>query len=94
MDGKSNDNKIAKRPRDEGEITQLLHQAGLGSAKARESLLKEVYNELRVIAASQMRHERNDHTLGATALVNESYLRLVRSLGGETVVDGFIQIFP
>lgn len=87
MNGKPNDNEIAKGPHDEGDITRLLEQAGSGSSEAREYLLKEVYNELRVIAASQMRHERHDHTLGATALVNESYLRLIRSLGGESVED-------
>lgn len=87
MDGKPNDNEFAKSPHDEGNITQLLDQARSGSSEAREYLLKEVYNELRIIAASQMRHERNDHTLGATALVNESYLKLIRSLGGESVGD-------
>lgn len=76
------DSKIENSDRD-GDITRLLDQAEAGSTEAREYLLKEVYNELRVIAASQMRHERNDHTLGATALVNESYLRLIKSLGGE-----------
>jgi len=87
MDGSPKDNEFTKRPYDEGDITRLLELAGSGSAEARERLLKEVYNELRMIAASQMRHERNDHTLGATALVNESYLRLIRSLGGESVED-------
>ncbi len=70
------------QPGKQGNITQLLEQAGAGSAEARENLLKEVYSELRVIAASHMRHERSNHTLGATALVNESYLRLIHSLGG------------
>lgn len=85
MNGESGNNEFAKPPSDKGNITRLLEQAGAGSSEARESLLKEVYNELRVIAASQMRHERNDHTLGATALVNESYLRLIRSLGGDHI---------
>lgn len=35
-----------------------------------------LYDELRRLARSQMRHERADHTLSATALVNEAYLRL------------------
>jgi len=84
MDGKPKDNEFAKSSYANGDITRLLEQAGSGSSEAREYLLKEVYNELRIIAASQMRHERNDHTLGATALVNESYIKLIRSLGGES----------
>jgi len=79
MNDKPNTNN---QPDEHGDITRLLEQAGAGSVEARESLLKEVYSELRVIAASHMRHERNDHTLGATALVNESYLRLIHTLGG------------
>tara|TARA_R110002096_G_scaffold173781_10_gene349241 strand:- start:215027 stop:215710 length:684 start_codon:yes stop_codon:yes gene_type:complete len=65
------------------EITRLLEQAGSGSHEAREQLLEAVYTELRVIAGAYLRNERGDHTLGATALVNESYLRLIWSLGGE-----------
>ncbi len=62
-----------------GEVTVLLRQAGEGSMDARERLLSMVYDELRVIARSQMRGERSSHTLGATGLVNESYLRLFRA---------------
>jgi len=60
----------------------------MGSAQARERLLEQVYHELKVIAGAQLRHERSDHTLGATALVNESYLRLIRSLGGDAANMG------
>lgn len=59
-----------------GDITLLLGDACAGQGAARERLLSEVYDELRVIAARHMRGERADHTLGATALVNESFLRL------------------
>jgi len=67
-----------------GNITILLQGANAGAKEAREELLSEVYQELRVIAAKYMRSERPDHTLGATALVNESYLKLFRDAG-----DGF-----
>ena len=87
MDGKPNDNEFAKSLNSGEDITRLLDQAGAGSSEAREHLLEEVYNELRVIAASQMRHERDDHTLDATSLVNESYFKLIRSLGGEGADD-------
>jgi RNA polymerase sigma-70 factor, ECF subfamily len=67
----------------EGEVTLLLRQAGEGSLDARERLLALVYDELRIIARSQMRTERAEHTLGATALVNESYIRLFRVAGAD-----------
>ena len=76
----------------EGDITRLLERAGAGSAEDREHLLNEVYNELRIIAASQMRNERDDHTLGATALVNESYLKLIRSFGGTNTEDADVTL--
>lgn len=95
MDGKLNDNEFAKRLDGDGDITRLLEQAGAGSSQAREHLLNEVYSQLRVIAASQMRHERDDHTLDATSLVNESYLKLIRSLGGESdeTLDQSLELF-
>lgn len=66
-------------PSNRGDITLLLDGASTGVARAREELLSEVYQELRIIAAKYMRSERSDHTLGATALVNESYIRLFRN---------------
>ncbi len=42
-----------------------------------DRLMPLVYEELRVLAASQLRRERGDHTLGATALVHEAFFRLV-----------------
>jgi RNA polymerase sigma-70 factor, ECF subfamily len=49
-------------------------------------LIEAVYAELRVIAAAHLRHERRDHTLQTTALVNEAYLRL-RSQRAELAND-------
>jgi RNA polymerase sigma-70 factor (ECF subfamily) len=72
-------NQPSDHTRDAGDVTVLLRQAGDGSLDARERLLAMVYDELRVIARSQMRGERSSHTLGATGLVNESYLRLFRA---------------
>ena len=62
-----------------GDVTRLLHQCGLGDAKAADELLPLVYEELRRLAATRMANERPDHTLGATALVHEAYLRLCGS---------------
>ena len=62
-----------------GETTRLLSEIGSGNGKAADELLPLVYQELRALAQSHLRHERADHTLQATALVHEAYLRLVNS---------------
>ncbi len=59
------------------DITQLLRDANLSSAERSERLLALVYEQLREMARSQMARERSEHTLQATALVHEAYLRLV-----------------
>jgi RNA polymerase sigma factor (TIGR02999 family) len=58
------------------EITRLLADWHAGDAEALERLAPLVYAELRRIARRQMGREREGHTLQATALVNEAYLRL------------------
>jgi RNA polymerase sigma factor (TIGR02999 family) len=58
-------------------VTQLLNEASGGDREAADVLLPLVYAELRALAARNMRQERSDHTLQATALVHEAYLRLV-----------------
>jgi len=58
------------------EITQLLADWGRGDASALDRLAPLVHAELRRIARRQMSRERPGHTLQATALVNEAYLRL------------------
>lgn len=60
-----------------GAVTQLLRAWSTGDADARDRLLPMVYRELRRQAAAYLRRERPDHTLAATALVHEAYLRLV-----------------
>jgi len=60
-----------------GDVTRLLSNWSKGDLKAREAVFPLVYNELRRLAASYLRRERSDHTLQATALVHEAYLRLV-----------------
>jgi RNA polymerase sigma-70 factor, ECF subfamily len=60
-----------------GQVTQLLKAMRAGDSHAAENLLPLVYAELHRLAKSYMRRERPDHTLQATALINEAYLRLV-----------------
>jgi RNA polymerase sigma factor (TIGR02999 family) len=61
----------------EPEITRLLRKCAVGDARAAEELLPLVYDQLRRLAQKQMGQERSAHTLQATALVHEAYLRLV-----------------
>ena len=62
---------------DPGEVTRLLKAMHDGDSDAAENLLPLVYAELHRIAAAYMRRERDGHTLQATALINEAYVRLV-----------------
>jgi RNA polymerase sigma factor (TIGR02999 family) len=65
------------------EITQLLANWGQGDRSALEKLLPLVHSELRKIARRQMSQERPGHTLQATALINEAYLKLLGQEGFE-----------
>jgi len=64
---------------DAGDVTRILSAAEAGDPQAAAQLLPLVYDELRKLAASRMASERSDHTLQATALVHEAYLRLLGS---------------
>ncbi len=55
----------------------MLRELAGGNRAVVDSLIPLIYNELRRIAERQMARERPDHTLNATALVHEAYLRLV-----------------
>jgi RNA polymerase sigma factor (TIGR02999 family) len=59
------------------DVTHILNAIEQGDPHAAERLLPLVYDELRQLAAAWMAAERPDHTLDATALVHEAYLRLV-----------------
>jgi len=60
------------------DVTQILEAAQEGDATAAEKLLPLVYKELRALAAHRMAQEAPGHTLQATALVHEAWLRLVK----------------
>src|SRR5205807_4700852 len=59
------------------DATQILKEWSEGDKDAPARLMPLVYEELRRRAAEYLRHERPDHTLQATALVHEAYLKLV-----------------
>lgn len=58
-------------------VTQLLRQWSDGNKEALDQLMPFVYDQLHKLASNCLRSERPDHTLRATALVNEAYVRLV-----------------
>src|ERR1700722_7839349 len=66
------------------DLTRVLEAARAGNRQAAAQLLPLVYDELRKLAAARMAAEAPGHTLDATALVHEAYLRLV----GDQRFDG------
>src|SRR3954451_11870672 len=64
------------------DVTRLLDAAAAGDRQAAAGLLPLVYAELRRLAADKLARESPGHTLQATALVHEAYLRLVGGGGG------------
>jgi RNA polymerase sigma factor (TIGR02999 family) len=64
-------------------VTQILNAAGSGDRQAAEKLLPLVYEQLRRLAAHKMAGQAAGHTLQATALVHEAWLRLGGNEGGQ-----------
>lgn len=60
-------------------VTELLHQWSGGNKQALDQLMPVIYDQLHRLASKCLRAERTDHTLRATALVHEAYVRLVES---------------
>jgi RNA polymerase sigma factor (TIGR02999 family) len=71
------------------EISHLLDTAAAGDRQAAADLLPLVYEELRELAAARMASENLGHTLDATGLVHEAYLRLI----GDQRFDGRVHFF-
>ncbi len=59
------------------DVQQLLQSLAEGDSQAAEGLLPVLYQELKAIASRHMQGERADHTLQATALVHEAFLKLI-----------------
>src|SRR5450755_1399911 len=68
-------------------LTRLIEAAQNGDRQAANQLLPLVYDELRKLAAGHMANEAPGHTLNATALVHEAYLRLVGPAGGRVFAN-------
>lgn len=61
------------------DVTQLLRALHGGDREALDALMPLVHSELKRLARHKLRDERTGHTLNSTALVNEAYLKLIRS---------------
>ena len=72
------------------DVTQLLQAWDGGDNSVADRLMPLVYDELRSIAEGRLRGERAGHTLQATALVNEAYIRMV---GSDIQVQGRSHFF-
>ena len=66
-----------RRPLVQPDLTQMLQEISRGDREAVDRMLPAIYDEIRRLARHHLRRERSDHTLQATALVHEAYLRLV-----------------
>lgn len=77
--------------RSSADVTRLIQRIDHGDEGARADLWSLVYDELRGLAAGQMRRERSEHTLQPTALVNEAWVRL--SAGSEAGWDSRAHFF-
>lgn len=60
------------------DITRILNQLEQGDSSSGDQLLPLVYEELRTLARQRLAHEKSGHSLNATMLVHEAYLRLVK----------------
>jgi RNA polymerase sigma factor (TIGR02999 family) len=69
--------QMTETPQERQLVTRLLREWGSGNKAALDELMPVVYQQLRKLASICLRSERPDHTLRATALVHEAYLRLV-----------------
>lgn len=68
---------MGSQPTTSGTVTQLLLELSGGNRAIVDELIPFLYQELKRIAAAQLRQERPGHTLQVTALVHEAYLKLV-----------------
>ena len=74
---------------DTHQVTRLLGEIAEGKTSARDELVATVYEQLRKIAQVRMNAERPDHTLQATALVHEAYLKLAPGLEKREIRNRF-----
>ena len=75
-----------------GEVTRLLHDLAAGNDQAYQPLFNLVYADMKKSARNYMRKERGTHTLQATALVHEAYIRLVEQRVKPVNRDQFLAI--
>lgn len=64
-------------PENAVDVTRLLGELAGGNREVVDALMPIVYRQMHQIAERQLYRERADHTLNATALINEAYLKLI-----------------
>jgi RNA polymerase sigma factor (TIGR02999 family) len=69
--------RIQRLMNDDADVTALLLAWSDGDERARSRLIDAVYDQLRQVARRHLRSERDEHSLAPTALVHETYLKLV-----------------
>lgn len=69
------------------DVSMMLRELGRGNDSVKEKLFEQLQSELRQMASALMRRERADHTLQATALVNEACIRLLDSDAIDNATD-------
>jgi len=77
-------------PAEREQVTQLLHRWRDGDKQALNELMPLVHRQLHALAARCLSAERSNHTMRATALVNEAYLRLV---SGDATFEDRVHFF-
>lgn len=70
-------------PEGDANLTRLLRAAGSGDRRDLDALMAAVYHDVRRLAAGRLRAERSDHTLQPTALVHETYMKLLEQRSTE-----------
>ena len=74
------------------EIEELLARLNAGDESVRDTLFRHVYEELHAVARSEMARQAPGHTLQATALINETYLKLAKVHGAPLDRAHFIRL--
>lgn len=70
------------------DVTGFLASWAAGDLEALDQLTTQVYERMRLLAATFLRHERADHTLQTAALIHEAFLRLVKLLDDGATAAG------
>ena len=93
LDPRLMDDQPSARRQRSGDIGRLLQRWSMGDRTAGEEVIARTYDELRRLAGAFARRERPGHSVQATAILNEAYLRLLKNgPGAATTRDAFFRL--